>query len=138
MAKIAAIKNVLSPISEAKIIDAERRNPSSVREIIFIRLKSNTRVLFSLERISNCGVTKVAHERRVHIHHIARKSRALLSKSRRSLSLIKRSAFFSSSRGSLNGSFKNGSSSRKAGKEEAEEKSLTRVVFPAGRKRRHF
>jgi len=26
---IAAIKNVLSPISEAKIIDAERRNPSS-------------------------------------------------------------------------------------------------------------
>lgn len=38
MAKIAAIKNVLSPISEAKIIDAERRNPSSsVREIIFIR-----------------------------------------------------------------------------------------------------
>ena len=131
MAKIAAIKNVLSPISEAKIIDAERRNPSSVREIIFIRLKSNTRVLFSLERISNCGVTKVAHERRVHVHHIARKSRALLSKS------SKRSAFFSSSRGSLNGSL-NGSSSRKAGKEEAEEKSLTRVVFPAGRKRRHF
>ena len=38
MAKIAAIKNVLSPISEAKIIDAERRNPSSVREIIFIQL----------------------------------------------------------------------------------------------------
>jgi len=33
MAKIAAIKNVLSPISEAKIIDAERRNPSSLKEM---------------------------------------------------------------------------------------------------------
>ena len=134
MAKIAAIKNVLSPISEAKIIDAERRNPSSCERDHFHSVKVRS---FSLSRDSSNAVSQKWRiwQRRVHIHHIARKSRALVDTHAALSPARKRSAFFSSSRG-ICGSL-NGSSSRKAGKEEAEEKSLS-VVFPAGRKRRHF
>ena len=81
---------------------------------------------FSLERISNV-VTKVAHLAVVCTSITSRVKVALSSKSRRSLSRIKR-ALFLSSRSSLNGSL-NGGSSRKAEKEEAEEKSLT-LFFP--------
>ena len=52
---IAAIKNVLSPISEAKIIDAERRNPSSTMidcRFIVIVFLLNVVVIRSIEQSS--------------------------------------------------------------------------------------
>lgn len=127
MAKIAAIKNVLSPISEAKIIDAERRNPSSLREIIFIQLKY---VFFSLERISNL-VTKVAHLAVVCTSITSRVKVALSSKSRLSLSFYTHILLEQSQQSRQ---FERQLAKSREGRGGGE---VSDVVFPAGRKR-HF